>query len=86
VGVSDDDASSGMIAVLAGGLSLCCGLPLLFGASIAIGTAGVVVGSVLLVAAAAVLGTWGWRRRRRTTNCELDHPTTWEDTDEPVDQ
>ncbi len=44
----------------------CCGLPVLLGAGIAIGAAGIAAGSSLLLVAGAALGAWGWRRHRAT--------------------
>jgi hypothetical protein len=45
----------GMLGVFAGA-GLCCGLPLLLGTSVAIGTVGLVAGSFLLVVASVGLG------------------------------
>ncbi|MGH9244877.1 MAG: hypothetical protein ACRD29_11270 [Acidimicrobiales bacterium] len=54
----------GLFGVLGVGVAVCCGLPLLFGAGVAVGAAGVALGSAVVIAAGVGLGVLGWRRRR----------------------
>lgn len=68
---TDREPSGGMFGVLAAGIGLCCGLPLLLGAGIAIGATGYVVGSGLLIAAGVAVAVWAWHRRQRAA-CHPD--------------
>ncbi len=64
---NDSERSGGLVG-LAVGMAVCCGLPILLGAGIAIGTVGLWAGSALLVAAGVGLAGWGLGRRRRPTD------------------
>jgi len=66
--------TGGLLGLLAGGVAICCGLPVLLGAGIAVGVAGVVFGSAVVVVAGAALGLWGWRRRRAARSDSQDAP------------
>lgn len=57
------ESTRGFLGLLGVGMAVCCGLPLLLGAGIAIGAAGLALGSGLIVALGAVAAIWGWRRR-----------------------
>jgi hypothetical protein len=61
--------TSGLWGLVGVGVVACCGLPVLLAGGIAIGAAGVALGSGLVVAAGAALAVWGWRRRR-SAHCE----------------
>lgn len=45
-------------------MAVCCSLPLLLGVGIAVGAAGLVLGSGLVVALGVAAAVWGWRRRQ----------------------
>ncbi|MGH9139387.1 MAG: hypothetical protein ACRD0G_20440 [Acidimicrobiales bacterium] len=68
--------SSGALGgvALAVGMIACCAVPLLLGAGITIGVAGLAWGSALLVAAGVTLGVWGWRRNA-AHRCDIGEPT-----------
>lgn len=72
--MSNDSKFGGLVGVLGVSMAVCCGLPVLLGAGIAVGAAGLALGSGLVVVAGAVLGVWGWRRHRAARGCELPHP------------
>lgn len=57
------ESSGGFLGLLGVGMVVCCGLPVLLGTGIAIGAAGLAVGSGVVVAAGIALAVWGWRRR-----------------------
>lgn len=59
------ESTGGLLGLLGVGMVVCCGLPLLLGAGVAVGVAGLAVGSAALSAAGILLGVWGWRRRQR---------------------
>jgi hypothetical protein len=68
------ESNGGLLGLLGVGMVVCCGLPLLLGAGIAIGAAGLALGSSLIAAAGITLGVWGWRRRQVAQNCPLPKP------------
>lgn len=72
--MSNDRKLGGLVGVLGVSMAVCCGLPVLLGAGIAVSAAGLALDSGLVVAAGAVLGVWGWRRHRARHDCELPHP------------
>ncbi len=59
------ESPGGLLGLLGVGMAVCCGLPLLLGAGVAIGVAGLALGSAAIAAAGILLGVWGWRRRQR---------------------
>ena len=68
-----DRRFGGPFGLLGVSMAVCCGLPVLLGAGIAVGAAGLALGSGLVVAAGAVLGVWGWRRHRGARDCDVPH-------------
>lgn len=62
--MSNDRKVGGLVGLFGVSMAVCCGLPVLLGAGIAVGAAGVALGSGLVVIAGVVLGVWGWRRHR----------------------
>jgi hypothetical protein len=68
--MSEKRQTSRLLGLAGVGMALCCGLPVLLAGGIAIGAAGVALGSGLVVAAGVALAVWGWRRRR-SAHCEL---------------
>jgi len=56
-------SAQGLLGLLVASMALCCGLPFLLGAGIALGVAGLALGSGAVVIVAAALAVWGWRRR-----------------------
>jgi len=68
--------TGGLLGLLAGGMAICCGLPVLLGAGIAVGVVGVAIGSAAVVVAGAALGLWGWRRRRAARSNSRDAPSS----------
>lgn len=63
----------GLLGLLGVGMVVCCGIPVLLGAGIAVGAAGLALGSGLVVAAGIAVGVAGWRRHQPgTPSC--DHP------------
>ena len=73
---SEGKAAAGGFAALISSVVVCCSLPLLLGAGITVGAAGLALGSGLVVAAGAVLAVWGWRRYRAARRCHLAPPAT----------
>lgn len=71
--MSNDRKFGGLVGLLGVSMAVCCGLPVLLGAGIAVGAAGLALGSGIVVAAGAVLGVWGWRRHRGARNCDVPH-------------
>ena len=71
--MSNDRKFGGLVGLLGVSMAVCCGLPVLLGAGIAVGAAGLALGSGLVVAAGALLGVWGWRRHRAARNCDVPH-------------
>jgi hypothetical protein len=69
--VAEQNPSGGFLTGAAVFVGLCCGLPLLLGSGIALGVAGVALGSGLLVAVGVAVGVWAWHRRQRAA-CETD--------------
>ncbi len=67
----NDSRYGWLVGVLGVSMVVCCGLPVLLGAGIAVGAAGLALGSGLVVVAGALLGVWGWRRHRAARDCEL---------------
>lgn len=68
------ESNGGRLGLLGVGMVVCCGLPVLLGTGIAIGAAGLALGSGLVVAAGVTLGVGGWRRRQTAQNCDLPEP------------
>jgi hypothetical protein len=64
------ETSGGLLGLLGVGMVVCCGLPVVLAGGIAIGAAGIALGSGLIVAAGVALAIWGWRRRQNA-HCEL---------------
>lgn len=64
-------STSGLLGLLGVGMVVCCGLPILLGAGVAIGAAGLALGSGVVVVAGIALGVWGWRRRQNVEHCDL---------------
>ncbi len=73
---SEGKAAAGGFAALISSMIVCCSLPLLLGAGITLGAAGLALGSGLAAAAAAVLAVWGWRRYRAARSCHVAPPAT----------
>ena len=70
--MSDDRAyMGGLFGLLGVGVVVCCGLPVLLGVGFVLGTAGLALGSGLVVIASIALGVWGWRCRQTAQCCEL---------------
>lgn len=75
--MAGDREPSGALAGLAAvGLAVCCGLPVVLGTGVAIGAAGVVLRSTLVIVIGAGLAVWGWRRhqQRRGLKCLAEPP------------
>ncbi len=68
---NDQKAAAGGLAAIISGAVVCCSLPLLLGAGVTLGAAGLALGSGVAVAAGAVLAVWGWRRHRAARSCEV---------------
>ncbi|MBW3615036.1 MAG: hypothetical protein KY439_06985 [Actinobacteria bacterium] len=68
---NDQKALAGGLAAIISGAVVCCSLPLLLGAGVTLGAAGLALGSGVAVAAGAVLAVWGWRRHRAARSCEV---------------
>lgn len=68
------ESNGGLLGLLGVGMAVCCGLPVLLGTGIAIGAAGLALGSGLVVAAGITVGVWGWRRRQAAQNRDLTAP------------
>lgn len=68
------EANGGLLGLLGVGMVVCCGLPLVLGTGIAIGAAGLALGSCLIVAAGITIGVWGGRRHQTAPNCDLPEP------------
>jgi hypothetical protein len=65
------EPSGGLLGLLGVGMVVCCGLPLLLGAGIAMSAAGLAMGSGLVVALGVVAAAWAWRGRQRTEHCDV---------------
>lgn len=65
------EPSGGYLGLLGVGMVVCCGLPLLLGAGIAVSAAGIALGSGLIVALGAAAAVWGWRRRQNADHCDV---------------
>jgi hypothetical protein len=62
----------GLFGIFAGGMAICCGIPLLLSIGLLGAAGGIGVGSWFLIATGCVLvvaGAWRWLRRRST--CEV---------------
>jgi hypothetical protein len=60
--VSDDHESpAGAPGIAVAAVGVCCGLPLLLAAGVAVGA---VLGSAVVAAAGSAVAAWGWRRDR----------------------
>lgn len=68
------EPTRGMLGLLGAGMVVCCGIPLLLGAGIAVSAAGLAVGSGILVVPGLALGVWAWRRHRHAQRCEMADP------------
>ncbi len=75
---NDRKAAAGGFAALVTSMVACCSLPLLLGAGITLGAAGLALGSGLIAAAGADLAVWGWRRHRAGRSCEVGPPAAKE--------
>ena len=73
---TEGKAAAGGFAALISSMIVCCSLPLLLGAGITLGAAGLALSSGLVVAAGAVLAVWGWRRYRAARSCHVAPPAT----------
>jgi uncharacterized membrane protein YebE (DUF533 family) len=73
---TEGKAAAGGFAALISSMIVCCSLPLLLGAGITLGAAGLALGSGLAGAAGAVLAVWGWRRYRAARSCHVAPPAT----------
>lgn len=71
---TDGKAAAGGFAAIISSAVVCRTLPLLLGAGITLGAAGLALGSGLAVAAGVVLAVWGWRRYRTARSCEVAPP------------
>lgn len=65
------DRAGGLLGLFGVGMVVCCGLPILLAGGIAIGAAGLALGSGFVVAAGTALAVWGWRRRHHSGRCDL---------------
>lgn len=65
------ESTGGLFGLLGVGMVVCCGLPILLAGGIAVGVAGLALGSGVVVAAGIALGVWGWRRRQNAQHCDL---------------
>lgn len=68
----------GLAGLVAVGLGVCCGLPLLLAAGSAVTIAGLGLGSWLLIVAGTVIvaaGAWRWRARRGV--CRVESGRAW---------
>lgn len=77
------DSTGGLLGLLGVGIFVCCGLPVLLGAGIAIGAAGIVAGSSLFILAGGALAVWGWRRRQNT-HCDTKAKPATRGVDTPA--
>ena len=68
---NDRKAAAGGFAAIISSAVVCCTLPLLLGAGITLGAAGLALGSGLAVAAGAILAVWGCRRHRAARSCKV---------------
>lgn len=69
----DSQPGRGLLGLQGVGMVVCCGIPVLLGAGIAVGAAGLALGSGLVAAAGISLGVWAWRRHQ-TGGPSCDHP------------
>lgn len=80
----DREPGAGLLGLLGVGMAVCCGLPILLGAGVAVGAAGLALGSGAAIAGGVTLGVWGWRRRQRhrcvPSGPDRDAPDEWEPT------
>ena len=65
------EPGGGLLGLLGVGMAVCCGLPILLGAGVAVGAAGLALGSAAVIAAGVALGFWGWRRRQQHRSCDV---------------
>jgi len=68
------ESTRGLFSLLGVGIAVCCGLPVLLGAGIALGAAGLALGSSLVIAAGIALAIWGWRRHQTAQHCQDPEP------------
>ena len=68
------ESTRGMFGLLGVGIAVCCGLPVLLGAGIAIGAAGLALGSSLVIAAGIAITVWAWRRHQAAQHCRRPQP------------
>lgn len=61
----DRQTTAGLLGLFGVGMAVCCGLPLLLGAGVVVGAAGLALGSGVVIAVGVAIGVWGWRRRQR---------------------
>jgi len=70
--VGDRESSAGLFGLLAAGMGVCCGIPLLLSAGALGAVAGIGLGSWLIIAAGAVAAAAGmWRWRQNARSCEV---------------
>jgi len=70
--MGERESNKGFIGLLAGGMGICCGIPLLFGVGAFGAFAGFGLGSSAVVAIGSVvaaIGLWRWRQNAKT--CEI---------------
>jgi len=70
--MGERESNKGFIGLLAAGMGICCGIPLLFGVGAFGAFAGFSLGSLTVVAiglVAAAVGLWRWRQN--PTSCEI---------------
>lgn len=78
------ETPGGLLGLLGVGMVVCCGLPFLLAGGIAVGAAGLALGSGVVVAAGVALALWGWRRRQGDGHCDLPEPDPQRvDADDP---
>jgi hypothetical protein len=65
------ESTGGLLGLLGVAMLVCCGLPILLAGGIAIGAAGLALGSGVFVAAGIALAGWGWRHRHNAQRCDL---------------
>jgi len=70
--VGERESSAGLFGLLAAGMGVCCGIPLLLSAGALGAVAGIGLGSWLVIAAGAVTAMAGvWRWRQNADSCDV---------------
>lgn len=67
-----EELPRGLAGLLAVGLGVCCGIPVLFGAGVGV-AAGLALGSGIVVVAGVTVGLIWWYRRRGSTQEARSH-------------